>query len=96
MADNSLMGNVTQVENYGKKLKKGAEDMRRQFKQLQQETRNVGGVWTDAQFQNFENIFNREIVRNVDKMCTQMDIMSDYVKKMVEWHRRAQQEKIRL
>ena len=88
MADNSRMGNVSQVETYGKNLKKVEGQVRDVFKKLQQSTRSVGNVWDDDQFKQFEATFNTEIV--------QMDIMANYVQKMVEHHRRAQQERINL
>ena len=96
MADNSRMGNVSQVETYGKNLKKVEGQVRDVFKKLQQSTRSVGYVWDDDQFKQFETTFNTEIVRSIDKICVQMDIMANYVQKMVEHHRRAQQERINL
>ena len=47
MADNSRMGNVSQVETYGKNLKKVEGQVRDVFKKLQQSTCSVGNVWDD-------------------------------------------------
>ena len=47
MADNSMMGNVTQVEQYGKNLGQVQQQTREIFKKLQQQTttkREVGDI----------------------------------------------------
>ena len=44
MADNSMMGNVTQVEQYGKSLGQVQQQMREIFKKLQQQTKSIGSV----------------------------------------------------
>lgn len=95
MADNSIMGNVTQVEQYGKNLGQVQEQMREIFKKLQQQTKSIGNVWKDDQFKNFEQDFNQTIVKSINETTTKMELFSNYVKKMVEIHRMAQQQKIR-
>ena len=94
MADNSMMGNVTQVEQYGKSLGQVQQQMREIFKKLQQQTKSIGSVWKDDQFKNFEQEFNQTIVKNINETTTKMELMSNYVKKMVEIHRQAQNQKI--
>ena len=94
MADNSMMGNVSQVEQYGKSLGQVQQQMREIFKKLQQQTKSIGNVWKDDQFKNFEQEFNQTIVKNINKTTTKMELMSNYVKKMVEIHRQAQSQKI--
>ena len=94
MADNSMMGNVTQVEQYGKSLGQVQQQMREIFKKLQQQTKSIGKVWKDDQFKNFEQEFNQTIVKNINETTTKMELMSNYVKKMVEIHRQAQNQKI--
>ena len=94
MADNSMMGNVTQVEQYGKSLGQVQQQMREIFKKLQQQTKSIGNVWKDDQFNNFEQEFNQTIVKNINETTTKMELMSNYVKKMVEIHRQAQNQKI--
>ena len=94
MADNSMMGNVTQVEQYGKSLGQVQQQMRGIFKKLQQQTKSIGNVWKDDQFKNFEQEFNQTIVKNINETTTKMELMSNYVKKMVEIHRQAQNQKI--
>lgn len=94
MADNSMMGNVSQVEQYGKSLNQVQQQMREIFKKLQQQTNSIGNIWKDDQFKNFEQEFNQTIVKNVNEVTTKMELMSTYVKKMVEIHRQAQSQKI--
>ena len=94
MADNSMMGNVTQVEQYGKSLGQVQQQMREIFKKLQQQTKSIGSVWKDDQFKNFEQEFNQTIVKNINQTTVKKELMSNYVKKMVEIHRQAQNQKI--
>jgi 2-oxoglutarate dehydrogenase complex dehydrogenase (E1) component-like enzyme len=94
MADNSMMGNVSQVEQYGKSLNQVQQQMREIFKKLQQQTNSIGNIWKDDQFKNFEQEFNQTIVKNVNEVTAKMELMSNYVKKMVEIHRQAQSQKI--
>ena len=94
MADNSMMGNVSQVEQYGKSLNQVQQQMREIFKKLQQQTNSIGNIWKDDQFKNFEQEFNQTIVKNVNEVTAKLELMSHYVKKMVEIHRQAQSQKI--
>lgn len=94
MADNSVMRNVSQVEQYGKNLGQIQQQMRELFKKLQQQTKVIGSVWNDDQFKKFEQEFNQDIVKKVNEVTTKMELMSNYVKKMVEIHRQAQNQKI--
>ena len=94
MADSSMMGNVSQVEQYGKSLNQVQQQMREIFKKLQQQTNSIGNIWKDDQFKNFEQEFNQTIVKNVNEVTVKMELMSNYVKKMVEIHRQAQNQKI--
>ena len=94
MADNSMMGNVSQVEQYGKSLNQVQLQMREIFKKLQQQTKSVGNVWKDDQFKNFEQEFNQSIVKNINETTAKMELMAKYVEKMVQIHRQAQNQKI--
>jgi hypothetical protein len=64
------------------------------FKKLQQQTKSIGNVWKDDQFKNFEQEFNLSIVKSINETTAKMELMSNYVKKMVEIHRQAQSQKI--
>ena len=94
MADNSIMNNVSQVEQYGKTLGKVQQQTREIYKKLQQQTKTIGNVWKDDQFKNFEQEFNQDIVKNINEITTKMELMSQYVAKMVDIHRQAQSQKI--
>ena len=94
MADNSMMGNVSQVEQYGKSLNQVQQQMREIFKKLQQQTNSIGNIWKDDQFKNFEQEFNQTIVKNINEVTVKMELMSNYVLKMVEIHRQAHNQKI--
>ena len=94
MADNSMMGNVSQVEQYGKSLNQVQLQMREIFKKLQQQTKSVGNVWKDDQFKNFEQEINQSIVKNINETTAKMELMAKYVEKMVQIHRQAQNQKI--
>ena len=72
MADNSMMGNVSQVEQYGKSLGQVQQQMREIFKKLQQQTKSIGSVWKDDQFKNFEQEFNQTIVKNINETTVKM------------------------
>ena len=94
MADNSIMGNVSQVEQYGKNLKNVQQQMSEIFKKLQQQTKSIGHVWKDDQFKSVEQEFNQDIVKKINEVTTKLDLMSVYVQKMVDIHRQAQSQKI--
>lgn len=94
MADNSIMGNVTQVEQYGKTLGNVQQQTREIYRKVQQQTKSIGNVWKDDQFKKFEEEFNQSIVKNINEITAKMELMSKYVAKMVEIHRQAQSQKI--
>lgn len=95
MADNSIMGNVTQVEQYGKTLEKVQQQMREIFKRLQQQTKSIGSVWQDDQFKNFENDFNQNIVKSINEITAKMESEAHYIKSIIELQRQIQAQKIR-
>ena len=95
MADNSIMGNVTQVEQYGKNLEKVQQQMREIFKRLQQQTRSIGSVWQDDQFKNFENDFNQNIVKSINVITIKMENEAHYIKNIIALQRQIQAQKIR-
>ena len=95
MADNSIMGNVTQVEQYGKTLEKVQQQMREIFKRLQQQTKSIGSVWQDDQFKNFENDFNQNIVKSINEISIKMENEAHYIKNIIALQRQIQAQKIR-
>ncbi len=88
------MGNVSQVEAYGKNLDNVQKQMREIFKKLQQQTKSIGNVWKDDQFKNFEQEFNQVIVKNMNEATIKMELMANYVKKIIELQRQIQSQKI--
>ena len=94
MSDNSIMKNVSQVEQYGKDLGNVQKQTREIFKKVQQKTKSIGSVWQDDQFKKFEQAFNQSIVKSINEITMKMELMSNYVAKMVEFHRQAQNQKI--
>ena len=95
MADNSIMGNVTQVEQYGKTLEKVQQQMREIFKRLQQQTKSIGSVWQDDQFKNFENDFNQNIVKSINEITIKMENEAHNIKNIIALQRQIQAQKIR-
>lgn len=94
MAD-SVMLSISQVEKYGRDLDNVQKQMREIFKRLQQETRNTGAVWKDDAFKRFEQYYNENVVKNVNEITMNMEMMANYVAEMVELHRKAKDKKIR-
>ena len=95
MADNSVMVNISQVEQYGKNLQKVQMDVRTIFKKLQAQTKSIGSVWKDDQFKNFENDFNQNIVKSINEITIKMENEANYIKNIVALQRQIQSQKIR-
>ena len=95
MADNSIMSNVTQVEQYGKNLQQVQQQLREIFKKLQAQTKTIGNVWKDDQFKNFEADFNQNIVKAVNEMSVKMENVANYIKNVIALQRQIQAQKIR-
>ena len=95
MADNSIMSNVTQVEQYGKNLQQVQQQVREIFKKLQTQTKSIGNVWKDNQFKNFEDDFNQSIVKAVNEITIKMENEANYIKNVVALQRQIQAQKIR-
>lgn len=95
MADNAIMTNVSQVEAYGKNLGQVQQQVRDIFRKLQQQTKIVGDTWKDAQFQQFEQVFNEDITKKINEITLAMENCSHYIKGAVELQRQYQAQKIR-
>ena len=59
MADNSVMTNITAVQNYGKNLEKAQQQILQITQQIKKQTESIGNIWKDDQFQKF----NADLVR---------------------------------
>jgi UDP-3-O-acyl-N-acetylglucosamine deacetylase len=95
MADNSVMTNITAVENYGKNLQKAQEQLIQITQQIKKQTESIGNIWKDGQFQNFKADFNENIYKPVMKAAAMMENEAHYIKKTVELQREIQKLKIR-
>ncbi len=95
MADNSVMVNISSVEQYGKNLQKIQMDVRTIFKKLQAQTKSIASVWKDDQFKNFENDFNQNIVKSINEITVKMENEANYIKNIVALQRQIQSQKIR-
>ena len=95
MADNSVMTNISAVENYGKNLEKAQQQILQIVQQIKKQTESIGNVWKDGQFQNFRNDFNENIYKPVMKAASMMENEAHYIKKTVELQREIQKLKIR-
>ena len=93
MADNSSMTNISQVEQYGKNLAQVNQQMLQIFKQMRQQTKDVGTWWKDDQYMRFQQDFDQDIMKNIQEISAKMEMFSKYVAKMVEIHRMAQQQR---
>ena len=95
MADNAIMTNVSQVEAYGKNLNQVQLQMRDIFRKLQQQTKSIGNIWKDAQFQMFEQQFDQNIVKKINEITMAMEQQANYIKGAVELQRSYQNLKVR-
>ena len=95
MADNSVMTNISAVENYGKNLEKAQQQILQITQQIKKQTESIGNVWKDAQFQRFNSDFNETIFKPVMKAAAMMENEAHYIKKTIELQREIQKLKIR-
>ena len=95
MADNSIMTNISAVENYGKNLQKAQQQILQITQQIKKQTESIGNVWKDSQFQKFNADFNENIYKPVMKAAAMMENEAHYIEKTVELQREIQKLKIR-
>ena len=95
MADNSIMTNISAVENYGKNLQKAQQQILQITQQIKKQTESIGNVWKDSQFQRFNADFNENIYKPVMKAAAMMENEAHYIEKTVELQREIQKLKIR-
>jgi hypothetical protein len=94
-ADDSVMKNISQVENYSKNLKKAQDDLRRAIDIIRKQTEQIGHVWKDKQFESFQNDFDHNIKDPVLKAAMMIDAESDYIKKLIDLHRQIRSTNLR-
>ena len=93
MADNSSMRNVSAVEQFGKNIANVNQQMLQIFEKMGQQTKSVASYWDDDQYQQFFRDFDQDIMKKIREISVKMELFSNYVAKMVEIHRMAQQQK---
>lgn len=93
MADNSVMLNISMVEQYGKNIAQVNQQMQQIFQRLRQQTQSVGSVWKDDMYTHFAQDFDQDIMKKIQEVSIKMAIFSNYVEKQCEFHRMAQQNK---
>ena len=95
MADNSVMTNITAVQNYGKNLQKAQQQILQITQQVKKQTESIGHIWKDDQFQKFKLDFDENIYKPVMKATTLMENEAHYIEKTIELQREIQKLKIR-
>ena len=95
MADNSIMTNISAVQNYGKNLQKAQQQLLQITQQIKKQTESIGNIWKDDQFQKFKLDFDENIYNPVMKATTLMENEAHYIEKTIELQREIQKLKIR-
>jgi uncharacterized protein YukE len=95
MADNSIMTNISAVQNYGKNLQKAQQQLIQITQQIKKQTESIGNIWKDDQFQKFKLDFDENIYKPVMKATTLMENEAHYIEKTIELQREIQKLKIR-
>ena len=95
MADNSIMTNISAVQNYGKNLQKAQQQLLQITQQIKKQTESIGNIWKDDQFQKFKLDFDENIYKPVMKATTLMENEAHYIEKTIELQREIQKLKLR-
>jgi len=95
MADNSIMTNISAVQNYGKNLQKAQQQLLQITQQVKKQTESIGNIWKDDQFQKFKLDFDENVYKAVMKATTLMENEAHYIEKTIELQREMQRLKIR-
>ena len=90
MADNSIMTNISAVQNYGKNLQKAQQQLLQITQQIKKQTETIGNIWKDDQFQKFRVDFNDNIYKPIMKATTLMENEAHYIEKLIELKREEQ------
>ena len=95
MADNSIMTNISAVQNYGKNLQKAQQQLLQITQQIKKQTETIGNIWKDDQFQKFRVDFNDNIYKPIMNATTLMENEAHYIEKLIELKREEQRLNIR-
>lgn len=93
MANDSSMKNISQVEEYVKLVKFDALKVEDIFSHLKRKTDEIGQNWNDRQFQQFQQVYNDVIMKQIKGTCETLLKLSVYAKKQCEFNRMAEQHK---
>lgn len=96
MANDSSMKNISQVEQYAKDLESNARQVEEIFSKLKRKTDEIGQNWNDRQFQQFLQIYNDVIMKQIKGTCETLQKLSVYAKKQCEFNRMAEQHKLNI
>lgn len=96
MANDSSMKNISQVEQYAKDLENNARQVEEIFSKLKRKTDEIGQNWNDRQFQQFQQIYNDVIMKQIKGTCETLQKLSVYTKKQCEFNRMAEQHKLNI
>ena len=90
------MKNIAQVEQYSKYLESTSNQINDLFTKLKKKTDEIGQNWSDAQFQQFQQMFNDIIMKQAKGISETLVKLSAYTKKQCEFNRAAQNHKLSL
>lgn len=96
MANDSSMKNISQVEQYARDLENNAHQVEDIFNKLKRKTDEIGQNWNDRQFQQFQQIYNDVIMKQIKGTCETLQKLSVYAKKQCEFNRMAEQHKLNI
>lgn len=96
MAADSSMKNIAQVEQYARELESVSRQVTDIFSRLKRRTDEVGMNWSDAQFQQFRQMYNDIIMLQTKGICANLQNLAIYTKKQCEYNRNAHQHKLNL
>ncbi len=96
MASDSSMKDIAQVEAYARELETSSKQVEQIFNKLKSKTDEIGQNWSDSQFQQFHQIFNDVIIKQVKGTCETLFKLSVYSKKQCEFNRMAAQHKLNI
>lgn len=92
MAD-SVIKDINNVEQYGKNLKKVSQQQIELYNNLKRKIENMQTFWKDDSFRDFQDQFNKDIMKNVQEISDQLEMFAAYIEKQCEFHKQAKANK---
>lgn len=93
MADNSIMTNISAVEEYGRNLSDVNEQMVEMFCKMNEQTKYLSSYWSDDMYERFAEDFDQDIMKSIQEISFKLDTFAHYVDKMCELNRMTQDQK---